>query len=129
MLTWVLYDIVNDRTRDKAARACLQIGLYRVQKSVFLGEVPPLQLPSLRERHIRCNPATAQYIVDPDFPPVRCEGMFAKENLDPSFVKEEELRVTRAWRRLQELPTLGLPITEYPLPEVLEAWGQEGRKP
>jgi CRISPR-associated protein Cas2 len=37
MLTWVLYDIVKDRARDKAAKACLQAGLYRVQKSVFLG--------------------------------------------------------------------------------------------
>jgi hypothetical protein len=30
--------------------------------------------------------------------------------------------VTRGWRRLQELPHLGLSITEYPLPEVIEAW-------
>ena len=37
MLTWVLYDIAEDRARDKAAKACLRIGLYRVQKSVFLG--------------------------------------------------------------------------------------------
>jgi CRISPR-associated protein Cas2 len=37
MLTWVLYDIVKDRARDKAAKACLKAGLYRVQKSVFLG--------------------------------------------------------------------------------------------
>ena len=37
MLTWVLYDIAKDRARDKAAKACLQAGLYRVQKSVFLG--------------------------------------------------------------------------------------------
>ena len=37
MLTWVMYDIVIDRTRDRAAKACLQAGLYRVQKSVFLG--------------------------------------------------------------------------------------------
>ena len=37
MLTWVLYDIGDDRRRGKAARACLQAGLYRVQKSVFLG--------------------------------------------------------------------------------------------
>jgi CRISPR-associated protein Cas2 len=39
MLTWVLYDFVKDRTRDKAAKACLQAGLYRVQKSVFLGSL------------------------------------------------------------------------------------------
>jgi hypothetical protein len=90
-----------------------------------LGEVSPLQLPVTPERHIRCNPATAQYIIDPAFAPVRCEGPFAKESLDPAFVAEQEERVTRAWRRLQELPTLGLPITEYPLPEVLQAWREQ----
>ena len=37
MLTWVIYDISNDRTRGKAAKASLQAGLVRVQKSVFLG--------------------------------------------------------------------------------------------
>src|SRR5438132_882473 len=87
-----------------------------------LGEVAPLALSKERERHIRCNPATAQYIVDPAFEPVRCSGVFAKDGLDPAFVREQEERVTRAWRRLQEIPTLGIPITEYPLPEVLAAW-------
>src|SRR5919199_3624263 len=83
-----------------------------------LGEVPPERLHVSRERHIRCNPATAQFIVDPAFPPVRCEGPFAKEALDADYVAEQEARVTRAWRRLQELPHLGLPLSEYPPPEV-----------
>jgi hypothetical protein len=87
-----------------------------------LGEVTPLALPTLRERHIGCNPAMAQYIVDAGFTPVRCEGMFAKEGLDATYVRQEEERVSRAWRRLQEIPRLGIPITEYPLPEVLAAW-------
>ncbi len=86
-----------------------------------LGEVPAEQLHLLPERHVRCNPAVAQYIVDPAFPPVRCDGVFAKEHLDAGFVASEEVRVTRGWRRLQEVPTLGVPITEYPLPEVREA--------
>jgi hypothetical protein len=85
-----------------------------------LGEVPPEQLHALPERHVRCNPAVAQYIVDPTFPPVRCEGPFAKEGLDVAFVAEEEARVTRGWRRLQELPGSGLAILDYPLPEVRE---------
>ena len=89
-----------------------------------LGEVPPEQLHLLPERHVRCNPTLAQYVVDPAFPPVRCEGVFAKENLDAAFVAEEEARVTRGWRRLRELPSLGLPITEYPLPEVRERWAK-----
>jgi hypothetical protein len=87
-----------------------------------LGEVPPERLHQLPERHVRCNPAVAQFIVDPAFQPVRCAGVFAKENLDPAFVAEEEARVTRGWRRLQEIPSLGLTVVEYPLPEVLEAW-------
>jgi hypothetical protein len=88
----------------------------------ILGEVSPDQLLNTRERHIRCNPATAQFIIDPAFTPVRCDGMFAKENLDASHVAEQQERVTRAWRRLQELPKLGLPIEDYPLPEVRAAW-------
>jgi hypothetical protein len=88
----------------------------------IMGEVSPLALPTLRERHIRCNPAVAQYIVDGDFGPVSCQGVFAKQNLDATYVAEQEALVTRAWRRLQEVPRLGLPITEYPLPEVQAAW-------
>jgi hypothetical protein len=81
-----------------------------------LGEVPPEQLHLLPERHIRCNPALAQYIVDPAFEPIRCESVFAKEQMDAAFVAAEEERVTRGWRRLQELPRLGISIIDYPLP-------------
>jgi hypothetical protein len=81
-----------------------------------LGEVPAEQLHLRRERHIRCNPERAQYIVDPAFAPVRCEGAFAKELIDPEYVAAEEARVTRGWRRLQEIPALGIPIIDYPLP-------------
>jgi hypothetical protein len=85
-------------------------------------------LPRQRERHIRCNPAVAQYIVDPAFEPMTCDGMFAKANLDAKYVRDQETLVTRAWRRLQELPTLGLTIPEYPLPEVLAKWQQRSRQ-
>jgi hypothetical protein len=83
-----------------------------------LGEVPAEELHLRRERHLRCHPELAQYIVDASFAPVRCEGPFAKEGLDAEYVMAEEARVTRGWRRLQELPALGIPIAEYPLPEV-----------
>jgi hypothetical protein len=80
-----------------------------------LGEVPPEMLHRLPERHIRCNPVLAQFIVDPAFEPVRCDGVFAKDGQDRESVAEQEARVTRGWRRLQELPRLGLTILEYPL--------------
>jgi len=39
MITWVMYDIQNDKARTKVAKYCKQAGLYRVQYSVFLGTV------------------------------------------------------------------------------------------
>ena len=83
-----------------------------------LGEVPPESLHRLPERHIRCNPILSQFIVDPTFPPVPCEGPFAKAALDAAHVADEEARVTRGWRHLQQLPGLGLGIVDYPLPKV-----------
>jgi hypothetical protein len=91
-----------------------------------LGEVHPEQLHRTPERHIRCNPTLAQFIVDAAFAPVECSGAFAKSQLDIEFVAEEERRVTRGWRRLQEIPGLGLnTIQEYPLPEVIARWQAE----
>jgi hypothetical protein len=43
----------------------------------ILGEVTPEALPVSPERHICCNPATAQFILDPAFPAVACDGVFA----------------------------------------------------
>jgi hypothetical protein len=93
-----------------------------------LGEVHPEQLHKSPERHIRCNPTVAQFIVDPAFEPITCAGPFAKANLDQDYVRAEEARITRGWRRLQEIPKLGLAtIQEYPLPEVVAHWQAEGK--
>jgi hypothetical protein len=81
----------------------------------ILGEVPLEQLHLSKERHLRCNPALTQYIVSDDFPTVSCPGTFDKSGLDPDFVRQESQRVTRGWRRLRAIPTLGLAIPEYPL--------------
>ncbi|OIN58030.1 CRISPR-associated endonuclease Cas2 [Arsenicibacter rosenii] len=48
MIIWVLYDIVKDRSRTKAAKCCQQAGLYRVQFSCFLGTLTPNQKDTLR---------------------------------------------------------------------------------
>src|SRR5579863_3330857 len=77
-----------------------------------LGEVDPERLHQLPERHIRCNPTLAQFIVADGFEPVAAGGLFAKSQLDRDFVVAEEARVTHGYRRLLELPALGLPITE-----------------
>jgi hypothetical protein len=87
----------------------------------IVGMLDPEVLHTTPERHIRCNPALAQYIVADDFEPVEVDGPFAKRQLDPAFVTEREELTTRGWQRLNEVVRLGVPIIEYPLPEVREA--------
>ncbi|QDT68451.1 hypothetical protein MalM25_13730 [Planctomycetes bacterium MalM25] len=84
-----------------------------------IGRVDPETLHTSPERHLRCNPSLAQYIIDDKFDQVFHEGPFAKRNLSPQHVTEQEALVTRGWRRLRELVKLDVPITEYPLPEVI----------
>lgn len=101
------------------------IGVSELYLRYVIGWVHPETLHTSQDRHIRCNPALAQYIVDPQFEPVVVEGDWDKRGLDPEFVREREVLVTRGWRRLKEVLQAGLPIVEYPLPEVLERLRQE----
>ena len=56
-----------------------------------IGMLDPETLHTTRERHIRCNPVLAQFIVDDDFEPVVVEGEFDKRRLDPAYVREREI--------------------------------------
>lgn len=47
MKTWVVYDITANKIRNKVAQACKNYGLYRVQKSVFLGDLNRNQIDEL----------------------------------------------------------------------------------
>ena len=92
-----------------------------------IGMLDPETLHTSRERHIRCNPVLAQFIVDEAFEPVAVEGEFDKRRLDPNYVREQETLVTRGYRRLRELAHLDLPIIDYPLPEVRQRLEREAR--
>ena len=92
-----------------------------------IGLLDPETLHTTRERHIRCDPVLAQFIVDADFPPVVVEGDFDKRRLDAAYVREQETLVTRGFRRLKEIAGLDLPIIDYPLPEVRAKIEREAR--
>ena len=92
-----------------------------------IGMLDPETLHTSRERHIRCNPVLAQFIVDDDFEPLTVEGDFDKRRLDANYVRERETLVTRGYRRLREIAHLDLPIIDYPLPEVRAKLEREAR--
>ena len=87
----------------------------------IVGMLDPEVLHTTAERHIRCNPTLAQYIVADDFEPVVVDGPFDKHTLDPQFVRQQERLLTRGWQRLKEVAGKELKIIDYPLPEVSEA--------
>ncbi|MGB7000907.1 MAG: CRISPR-associated endonuclease Cas2 [Halobacteriota archaeon] len=47
MLVWVIYDISDDRIRGRIAQICKGYGLYRVQKSAFLGDLNKNELDAI----------------------------------------------------------------------------------
>ncbi len=80
-----------------------------------IGEIEARFLMTAPERHLRCNPVMAQFIVDPAFEPISVEGPFDKRLMATDDVAAREDLVTRGWRRLQVVRSLGLSISDYPL--------------
>lgn len=76
MLYWVMYDISDNKTRNSAVKACKNKGLYRVQKSIFLGQLNKNQKDELKiimERlvdevtdSIYIFPTSTEYLYDTD---------------------------------------------------------------
>ncbi|MBC6994624.1 CRISPR-associated endonuclease Cas2 [Neolewinella lacunae] len=71
MILWVLYDVAEDRARGRVARHCKQAGLYRVQYSVFLGEVTADERDALR--------LEIEDLIDPDHDKVYLFTLTRKE--------------------------------------------------
>jgi hypothetical protein len=82
-----------------------------------IGEIDSRELMTAPERHIRCNPVLAQFIVAEGFSLVRVEGPFDKRELSADDVERRERLATRGWCRLREISQTRPAIHEYPLPE------------
>ncbi len=50
VLVWVIYDIVDDKMRNRVAKTLKKAGLIRVQKSVFLGKLESNRFDELGEQ-------------------------------------------------------------------------------
>ncbi|OPX79672.1 MAG: CRISPR-associated endoribonuclease Cas2 1 [Methanosaeta sp. PtaB.Bin039] len=76
MLVWVIYDISENKIRSRVAKFCKNYGLFRVQKSAFLGDMNRNEADSLA---LECE----QVIEESDsvyvFP--MCEDCFSKIEL------------------------------------------------
>jgi CRISPR-associated protein Cas2 len=92
MLVWVIYDIVETNKRTKIAKTCQDYGLYRVQKSVFLGNLNRNEIDELaiKTRDIIEEREDSVYIFpmcDDDFKKVKLLG----QAFDKELVSDEVL--------------------------------------
>ena len=76
MLVWVIYDISENKVRSRVAKLCKNYGLFRVQKSAFLGDLNRNQSDSLA---LECEAVVEESDSVHVFP--MCEGCFDKIKL------------------------------------------------
>jgi CRISPR-associated protein Cas2 len=86
MLTWAIYDITKNKIRTKVAKLCKGYGLYRVQKSVFLGTLNRNQLDelALKSEELIDEKTDSVYIFpmcEEDFKKVKLLGQAFDKNL------------------------------------------------
>jgi hypothetical protein len=89
-----------------------------------LGEVDWNDLDRSPEKHVRCDPVLAQFIVTDSFEPITVDGLFSKAGLDADFVRSEEARITSGFLRLREIAATGAPIADYPLAQAAARYVQ-----
>lgn len=90
MLVWIIYDVVEDKTRSRVAKVCKGYGLYRVQKSAFLGDINRNQIDELV---LRCKELTDE-VKDSVYIFPMCEEDFRKVKMigipfDKELVSDE----------------------------------------
>jgi CRISPR-associated protein Cas2 len=91
MLTWVIYDISDDKKRNMVAKICKGYGLYRVQLSAFLGTMNSNQIDELS---LHCEDIVEENDAVFVFP--MCEDDFKKARLigrsfDKKLVADEKI--------------------------------------
>ena len=80
MLTWVIYDIADNKRRTKVAKICKGYGLYTVQKSAFLctinrNEIDELGLKCKETADLKKDSVYLFPMCEDDFKKVRLVGM------------------------------------------------------
>jgi CRISPR-associated protein Cas2 len=91
MLVWVIYDITDNKIRDSVAKRCKGYGLYRVQKSAFLGDLNRNEADSLA---LECEELIEE--ADSVFVFPMCDECFKKiqligEGFDKELVSDKEI--------------------------------------
>lgn len=78
MFIWVIYDVKQNKTRNRVIKQCIKSGLYRVQKSVFFGNIETADLKPLK--------LMLKYIIDKEEDSIYIFPMNKKHLDDARFI-------------------------------------------
>ena len=78
MFVWVLYDIPNDKKRREVIKECKNLGLYRVQRSIFFW--------NLEDGSIRLLTLILEYLTDIEEDSIYIFPMGKKELNEAEFM-------------------------------------------
>lgn len=90
MLYWLIYDISNDQVRNKISSACKNYGLFRAQKSSFIGKLSRnrMEMLALEIKEFGLKKHDCVFIIP------SCKSCFSHKeimgHLDEEKVKEKE---------------------------------------
>ncbi|MHC1779648.1 MAG: CRISPR-associated endonuclease Cas2 [Bacteroidales bacterium] len=90
MICWVLYDIKKNKQRNKVAKACKHAGMYRVQKSVFLGSLEDNEKDTLElEIKAQIDEITDSVYIFPMSKNELCQTSLLGQAFDKKLVTDE----------------------------------------
>lgn len=90
MLYWLIYDISDNKTRSKIASKCKNYGLFRIQKSSFIGELSKnkMEMLALEIKDLRFGEQDCVFIIP------SCKSCFSDKeimgNLDEERIKQKD---------------------------------------
>ena len=96
---------------------------------VLLGSLAAFLYPGFqdeKEKNELLIRAVMQHLNLGHYQPQKVDNEFSKTHLDSDLVKQKENLMTRGWRRLNEIRSLGeVSILEFPLPEIVKRMKKE----
>jgi len=90
MLYWLIYDISENRIRNKIASICKNYGFFRVQKSSFMGDLSKnkMEMLALEIKNLNLGKDDCVFIIP------SCKSCFSEKEimgiLDEEKIKEKD---------------------------------------
>lgn len=87
MLYWLIYDISENKIRSKIAKKCKNYGMFRIQKSSFIGDLSKnrMEMLSIEIKDLKLKETDCIFIIP------ACKSCFCEKEII-GFLDEEKVK-------------------------------------